>query len=410
MRYLIIGKLIVINEEDRQIINTNMKKAVLLLFFLLVVLLTHSLNSQDLFYPEIEPILTGEQKVQLEKAVKILKKASGNENNANSIDRKYARLAQKGNKTDWEKKTWEAKQQRILAESNYQRAHKIIFDLYSEIITNALYATTDDETEALSLNDVAYSKFEEADAKLAQFRDISKEQLELTDYEGIKNNLTEIHNLQVYGIRDQISALEIFINKGVKFQKDKEDELAWEQAQKENTIASYHKYLDSHPRGKNMSKANNKIRALERNVTYTKRNNNKNKRQKNIQEQNNENNNVVLKENEDIDKNNNVRYNENKKEVNYNRNTNVDKGIIFKVQIAASEVFLTDWFISVKAQNAKEIETVYIDSWIKYLVGEFNSYYEAAKYRDILRSTAPDAFIVVFKDGNQIQITNSMKL
>ena len=43
------------------------------------------------------------------------------------------------------------------------------------------------------------------------------------------------------------------------------------------------------------------------------------------------------------------------------------------------------------------------------MVGEFNSYDEAASYRNELRSNAPDAFIVVFENGEQIQVTADMK-
>ncbi len=372
-----------------------MKRTVLLLSFLIMVLISSELNAQDLFYPEIESILTIEQKAQLDKAVKLLQKASGNENNAKAIDRKYAKFAHRNNKTDWEKKTWEAKQQRILAEKNYQSAYRMIFDLYSEIITNASYASTDDETKALSLNDDAYTKFEEADAKLSKFNNLAKEQLKQKEYKGIRTDLAKVHDLEVNGIRNQISALEIFVNKGVAIQQDDEDNIAWEQALKENTISSYHNYLDNHPKGKQMYKANNKIRELEskganeNEVVYT-----------------NNNDNQYDNKNNDIENTNNK---SNGKQVFNNTDYKNLKGLIFKVQIAASKTDLSEWFIKAKAPNVKKIETLYLNNWNKYLVGEFSTYREAAKYRDKLWSTAPDAFIVVFKDGNQIQVTNDMK-
>ncbi|RLD62096.1 MAG: hypothetical protein DRI95_13455 [Bacteroidetes bacterium] len=313
-----------------------MRKATFISSFLLVVLITSNVNSQDLFYPGIMHALNSEQDAQLDDAVKLLKKASGNENNANAIDRKYARFEKKSNKKDWNKKTWEAKQQRILAEMNYQKAYRMIFDLYSEILTNGTYATTYDKTEAISLNDDASKKFEEADTYLAPFVDNSKEQLEVADYEGIKNNLNEIHSLHVNGINNQISALKIYIDSSVKTVKNEEDDIVLEDAQNEES--------------------------------YTRTNSR----------------NVDVRE-------------------------NINQGLVFKVQIAASKVDLSEWVISAKAPNAEEIETLYIDNWNKYMVGEFNSYQEAARYRDLLRSTSPDAFIVVFKSGNQIQVTNAMK-
>ncbi len=314
-----------------------MRTAKLISSFLLVVLITSNVNSQDLFYPGIMHTLNSEQDTKLDDAVKLLQKASGNENNANAIDRKYARFEKKSNKKDWNKKTWEAKQQRILAEMNYQKAYRMIFDLYSEILTNGTYATTYDKTEAISLNDDASKKFEEADTYLAPFVNNSKEQLEVADYEGIKNNLNEIHHLHVNGINNQISALKIFINSRMKIIQKEEDDLVLQETDKDHEPYA---------------------RTNTRNVDVVE---------------------------------------------------DTNQGLVFKVQIAASKVDLSEWLINQKAPNAGKIETLYIDNWNKYMVGEFNSYQEAAKYKNSLRSTAPDAFIVVFKSGNQIQVTNAMK-
>ncbi|MEN8121233.1 MAG: hypothetical protein ABFS35_12840 [Bacteroidota bacterium] len=348
-----------------------MKKIVFISSFLIVLLMSPHLASQDLFLPEIEPVLNVEQKVQFEKAVRLLQKASGNVNNAESIERKYSKRGNKGYKRRWEKKTWEAKQHRILAGKNYNSAYKMLSDLYSTLITSASYPSPADKTKALSLNDDASGNFEEANAKLAQIDDISKEQMKLTKYEDCKNNLKGINNLQIEAIRYQISAMEIFLNGGAIYSDESEDNLAWEQAQEENIIDSYHKYLSDNPRGKHMFEANNKIRELEKENGYSD-------------------NDVVTTDNKDY------------------KNTN-DRELVFKVQIAASKVTLTDWFISAKAPEEENVESVYIDNWNKYMVGSFSSYHEAAKYRDMLRSTAPDAFIVVFKDNIQIQVTKEMK-
>ena len=331
-----------------------MRNAGFILSFLLVFLISSNANSQDLFYSGVMHALNRDQEAQLEDAIKILQKASGNENNANAIEGKYAKLEKKSNKKDWNKKTWEAKQQRILAEENYQIAYRKILNVYSDIIMHSIYATNDDKSEALSLNEAALSEFKDAEAKLNKFKNISKEELKINSYDEMKNDLFEIHYLQVNGIRSQISTMQKFMNKNMVVQNT-EDELALEKSEKNTTIASNNDDLNDNIRDENVNKVNNKI--------YTQN----------------------------------------------DRDANINRGLVFKVQIAASKVDLSDWFIKAKAPDAKNIEVLYLGDWNKYMVGEFDSYQEASKHRDLLRETAPDSFIVVFKSGTQIPVTDAMK-
>ena len=58
-------------------------KGLLVIICIFVLNYASLVKAQDIFYPEIEPYLSASQKMELEKAVNILLKARGNENNAN---------------------------------------------------------------------------------------------------------------------------------------------------------------------------------------------------------------------------------------------------------------------------------------------------------------------------------------
>jgi len=375
-----------------------MKKAILIIGLLLINAAS-SMQAQDIFYPEIEPFLSTPQKQELEKAVNILMKARGNENNANEIERRYAKLKAKGKEEAWRSKTWEAKEQRIMAEKNYKLAYNTIAGVYSEIIKKAEYENDTYKNEALSLNEQALEKLEDANLVLSQYSEPSKEYLEQLSNDEIDSAIYSSHLMKLGGIRLQISALEIFLEKGKQSGPKNKEELAWQNAKKTNTISSYYEYLNNNPRGKHMADANKAISEIEKTSAsndLADTDNNKNSR--NIK--NNENTNNPTENNNNNNNNNNQN----------NKNNQTAKGNLkFKVQIAASIAEISEWMLNAKAPGIKNITTYKTDGWIKYLVGEFNTYDEAASYRNELRSNAPDAFIVVFENGKQIKVTDNMK-
>ncbi len=378
-------------------------KKVIIIIGILICNAASLLQAQDIFYPEVEPYLNANQKLELEKAVNILLKARGNENNANDIERKYSKLKTKGKEEAWRNKTWEAKEQRIMAEKNYKLAYKTISDVYASIITNAEYENNTYKTEALSLNDQGIKKLEDANEILSQYSEPSQEFLEQASNDEIDSTLHVSHILKLNGIRSQISALEIFIEKGKQAGMGNKEEVAWENAKKTNTISSYYEYLNNNPRGKHMSDANESITQLEKlSASNEIAENDKNKNTKNGKNNDNKNNPNGV--------NNNTTENNNTNDPNNKVNSKTIKGNLkFKVQIAAAVQEISPWMLNAKAPGIKNIESYKVDGWIKYMVGAFNSYNEAASYRDELRSNAPDAFIVVFENGKQIQVTGDMK-
>jgi hypothetical protein len=367
-------------------------KRILIIIILLLMNYAGIIYAQDIFHPEIESLLSPAQKQELERAVNILLKARGNENNANDIERKYSKLKMKGKFETWSLKTWEAKQQRIMAEKNYKNAYNTISNVYSELISNGKYENDQSKMEALSLDKEAKSKFSDAEGFLSQYSETTKENLEQTPNEQVDSTLRESHLLKLNGIELQIAALDKIIGIGKQSGQKNDDELAWAKAKSTNTISSYYEYLNSNPRGSHMMDANDMVSKIEQQDA------------KNDIAENNANKN-----------NKNPRYNANVNEngenkTNLNNNSKIKGNLTFKVQIAAAKSEISEWMLSVKAPGLKNIEMVKSEGWIKYMVGEFGTYTEAAEYRNELRSHVPDAFIVVFNDGAQIEVTNEMKL
>jgi len=359
---------------------------------LIIIAFAEIVHSQDIFYPDIEPYLNASQKQELEKSVNILLKARGNENNARDIEGKYAKLKKRKNQEAWIAKTWEAKEQRILAEKNYKVAYKTIADVYSGIITKADYEGDSYKKEALSLNEQAFKNFDKANSVVSEYNETTKETLEKTDNEQIDSTLHNSHQLKLKGISLQIAALQIFIDKGKQALENKKEGLAWEKAKKTNTIDVYYEYLNNNPGGKHLPDANEAISLLEKQSAANEvadNNSNKNSR-------NNKNNTNELNNSKNPNRNSN------------NKNNSLGN-LTFKVQIAASKNEISTWMLNAKAPGVKNIENQQSEGWIKYFIGTFITYQEAAKYRDEIRSHTPDAFIVVFSNGNQIQVTEEMK-
>ncbi|NJO91419.1 MAG: hypothetical protein HC831_22505 [Chloroflexia bacterium] len=152
-----------------------------------------------------------------------------------------------------------------------------------------------------------------------------------------------------------------------------------------------------------MTNANERIRSLEINeknvADDNKRTNTKNNPRRNFETNNN-----VSTETNNVE----TELNENNANNNYS-STNTEE-LVFKVQIAASKTTLSDWILAHKAPGAKAIDEYRTSTWIKYMIGNFKTYQDAAEYRDKLINTAPDAFIVVFEKGKQIAVTEQMKM
>lgn len=358
-----------------------MKHVFFLTIFLICFCSHQQVQSQEIFYPEIEKLLSADQKFELEKAVNILLKARGNENNANDIERKFSKLKRKGKTTVWMTKTWEAKQQRIMAEKNYSIAYQNISKVYSELIAGGKYESSKIKSDALQLDVDAKSKLDEAESQFSKVEGLSREILEQTPNEELEGILGQTHASRLNALALQIEALEKIEGISEKTGSVSEDDIAWENAKNSNTIDAYYDYLNNNPRGKHMADANKFISEIEKKV----------------------------REEEEKSTSGTSKSQDTKKTQQIQQLKAKYGNIVFKVQIAAAISEISPWMLKAKAPGVKNIENFKSGIWYKYLIGNFSSYDEAAAYRNEIRSHVPDAFIVVFSNGKQIPVTQEMK-
>ncbi len=329
---------------------------------LLFVFLANISVAQSVTYSAAEGLFNSEQKKVLEKAEKYISKAESKISKAEAIEKKYEKKKKK--KKKYNKKTWEAKKYRIQAEKDYLRAYQDASSVYSELIVSASYFDDSDKSEATALNDDAVSLIEQADKKMAKYNKKLNDTkyLKKLSFSSLNTSISSAHSLKESAYSKQTEAIDIVLNQGKKKEEAEKDRRAWNNAQSINTIASYEDYIDNFPSGKYVSRANQMIKKL-------------------TAEQNN------------------------KPKV-------VQSNYIFKVQIAASHSPLSKYELAGKYSNTAEIEKQYSGGYYKYWVKSFPTYSQAAAFRDqLLRSSVPDAFVVVFdKSGNQLEVTDEMKM
>ncbi len=327
---------------------------------LFAVLLFNSATAQVVTYSAAEGLFNSEQVKVLEKAEKYINKAEAKISKAEAIEKKYEKKKKKKKKYD--KKTWEAKKFRIQAEKDYLKAYQDASAVYSQIIVGTSYYDDNDKSEAHALNDDAVSLIESADKKMSKYNKKigDTKYLKKLSSSSLKSAISSARSSKESAYSKQTEALDIVLNQGRKKEADERDNKAWSTAQNINTIASYQDYIDNFPSGKYVSKARQMIRKLQ---------------------------------------------------ADQNKKKPVVSDYIFKVQIAASRSALPKYELAGKYSNTSEIEKSYSGGYYKYWVKSFPTYSQAAAFRDqLLRSTVPDAFVVVFdKSGNQLEVTDEMK-
>ena len=338
-----------------------MKFIKILFIGLIFFLFSGGVFGQELTYSAAEGLFNDSQKSVLKKAEKYIVNGEKKIKQAEAIEKKNAKKKKKKKKYD--KKTWEAKKFRIQAEKDYLKGYQNATTVYSEIIIAAEFFDDEDQTESQALNNSAVSLIEDADKKMSKLNKSvgDSKALKKMSYSKVNSTISSARGVKEDAIDKQKEALDLVLNQGKKKEAVERDNAAWENAQSTNTIEAYEDYIDAFPSGKYVSSARSMIRQL-------------------------------------------------KAEEERNKQP-VSSDYIFKVQIAASKTALPNYELKSKYSNTAEIEKEYVNYYYKYRVGSFPTYAQAAELRDkLLRSTAFDAFVVVFdKDGNQIEVSYDMK-
>jgi hypothetical protein len=81
--------------------------------------------------------------------------------------------------------------------------------------------------------------------------------------------------------------------------------------------------------------------------------------------------------------------------------------IIFKVQIAAHTIPLSENYLKTLYPGTHKIDMIYEDGWYKYSIGAYSSFQQAS---ELMRETnVPRAFVVAYQAGKKIKIKEALK-
>ncbi|MEX0882988.1 MAG: hypothetical protein WDZ72_05885 [Cyclobacteriaceae bacterium] len=84
-----------------------------------------------------------------------------------------------------------------------------------------------------------------------------------------------------------------------------------------------------------------------------------------------------------------------------NEMTKWDKGVVFKVQLAAFD----DYDLRNLTENGSDLKIIDEDGYIKYVLGQFRDYEMADKFKKKLRKLGvKEAWIVPYKDGERVPL------
>lgn len=330
------------------------------------VFISASLFGQSLTYSPAEELLSEDQADRLEKAEKYISNGEKKISEAKVIEAKYAKKKKKKKKKDkpskYDKKIWEAKKYRILAEKDFLKAYQEATEVYSELINKAEFYEEDDIKEANSLNDNALSLIEEADDDMRSYNSMTgdKKALQNLSSSKLSSVISSSNGKKKSAFDKQKEALDLVLAQGRKKEDNERDERAWANAQSIHTIAAYQDYIDNFPSGKYVYKAKQMIDQLR----------------------------------EEIE-----------------RNKEPKSDYTFMIQIASSDVTLSNRELKNRYANTSEIKREYVDGLYKYRIDKsFITYEQAYDFAMSIKNKNPDLFIVAFsKEGVQIQITEQMK-
>ncbi len=83
-------------------------------------------------------------------------------------------------------------------------------------------------------------------------------------------------------------------------------------------------------------------------------------------------------------------------------NSNLPKGLIFKIQIAADSKMMSEELLKNLYQGTEQIDLIEEDGWYKYSVGKLNTYEKAASLKKTI--DAKGCFIVAYNNGIKVSL------
>ncbi len=260
-----------------------------------------------------------------------------------------------------EKKLYDAKKFRKNALIYYDVAYGGLYDFYVQKMTGVIYDFPEDEIKANELIADAEQNIFEAREISSKYAKINDEKIAEIPYLTLKDDVNKAFELYNDALCYLIQAIHIWQSQDEKTKQIiANDKKQWDNAQQDNSIASYQNYISKNPDGEYVTQAQRMIQQLK------------------------------------------------DEQLNELGQTNT-KGLVYKVQICADRKPLSDNKIKTDIYKGdKKIEERFADGFYKYSIGFFRTYEEARILRD--NCNVKGAFVVCFLDGKQIHITEGIKI
>lgn len=275
---------------------------------------------------------------------------------------KFLTSSKKGKLKKGEKKSVEAKTQRIKATKYYQKSFEQLYDIYKAVLDDATFEYQTDKSSAEDYMAQAEADLQEGNTKFNPYGKLNAKALETTTYTKLKSDLQTCKQKYQSAGNNCYEAMKLYATQADKKSKeDAAEQSFWNSTVQTNTIDAYNRYISKYPNGKYVSEAKRRIQNLQ-NMAKFKR---------------------VTSD-------------------------NPDEGLAYRIQILADK----------KPWSAKKLQRLYrgnlkidermSDDMYKYWIGCYRTYAEAQAAEASMKLR--QSFIVCFNEGVQIHITEAQEI
>jgi len=246
-----------------------MKKSVLLISFAIILLTSYNLKAQTKdMYNVLEGKLSSSEQKQVEAAKEDIGDGDRMVSAADGEYQKYAKYfnsRKKGKKKKGEKKTVGAKKKLITAANNFQGGYKTLFNLYKAELDKYSVDIPADKQKIKGLVKDAEKDFKAGASKLSKAKGYQEKDLKKkVKYQSLKGEVEKGAEKQKEAVIKLVDALIIAEGQEDKKQMAINNENnAWSDAQRLNSIEAYQNYTSNFPNGRYVVQAKAKISVLE---------------------------------------------------------------------------------------------------------------------------------------------------
>lgn len=284
---------------------------------------------------------------------------------AESQDKANAKLldsSKKGKQKKGEKKSAPAKDLRIKATKLYEKSFEQLVDIYKNVINDVTFTYPSDKSSAEAYMEEAEKALSDGSAKFKTYSKMTTKTLETTAYKKLKSDLAAAKEKFQEAGNDCYKALKLYVDQADKKNKeDAADQAFWNSTVQANTIDAYNRYISKFPNGKYVSEARRRIANLQ-----------------------------------------------NMAKVQRVTSDNPDEGLAYRVQICADKKPWSKKKLTRLYKGDLTIDERQVDGYYKYWIGCYRSYDEAQSAMQSMNLR--ESFIVCFKEGVQIHVTEAQEI